>query len=92
MARVFRHWYSEGMTRQPLVGPATAYIAGELRAQQARKGWTLDEIADLTGVGRSTVNRALKGQSALAIEALIPLCLGMGLDAGRLLDEASKVR
>lgn len=89
---MFRNGYSHGMGKTPLVGPATTYIAGELRAQQARKGWTLDEIADASGVGRSTVNRALKGQSAIAVEILIPLCAGMGLDAVRLLDEAVSQR
>lgn len=72
------------------VGPVTAYIAGELRAQQARQSWTLDRIEELTGVDRSTAARAMKGQSAIAVEVLIPLCVGMGLDPVRLLDEAAR--
>lgn len=45
--------YAWGMTRTPLAGPATAYIAGELRAQRARKGWTLDDLEALTGAASS---------------------------------------
>lgn len=80
------------MGQAKLVGPATEYIAGELRAQRARMDWTLDEIADLTGVGRSTVDRALKGRSAIAVEVLIPLCMGMGIDPAALLTTASRRR
>lgn len=71
------------------VGPATEYIAGELRAQQARNGWTLDDIAARTGVDRSTVQRALKGASAIAAEVLVALCVGMGVDLSSLMREAS---
>lgn len=72
------------------VGPATEYIAGELRAQQARNGWTFDDIEARTGVDRSTAARALKGTSAIAAEVLVALCLGMDVDLGPLVSEASK--
>lgn len=78
------------MGRQSLVGPATRFIAGELRAQQARHNWTLDNIAERTGIARSTIDRALKGKSALAVEILIPLAAGMGLDPAKLLSEAAR--
>lgn len=68
------------MGRHALVGPATEYIAGELRAQRSRRKWTLDEIAARTGLARSTVDRSLSGSSAIAVEVLIPLCQGMDLD------------
>ena len=68
------------MGRDALIGPATAYIAGELRAQRGRLGYTLDELAAKSGVSRSTIDRALKGQTALAVEAFIPICGALGLD------------
>jgi len=71
-----------------LNGPATQWIAGELRAQRSRRQWTLDDIAERSGVARSTVDRALKGEGTLAIETLIALCDGMGLDAGKLVNGA----
>lgn len=78
------------MGQNKLVGPATTYIAGELRAQAARRDWTLDDIARETGVARSTASRYLKGASAISVEALIPLALGMGLNPVELLTEAMK--
>ena len=81
-----------GMGREQLIGPATAYIAGELRAERARQGLTFDQVAERAGVARPTVYRALKGESALAVEVLIPICAALRLDVGRLLDEASRRR
>lgn len=85
-------WYIADMGRESLIGPATEYIARELRAQQARYQWTLNEIAERSGIPRSTVDRALKGRSALAVEVLIPLCAAMDLDLTRLLTEAARAR
>ena len=82
--------YDRGMGRAKLIGPATTFIAGELRAQQARKEWSLDQIAERSGVSRSTVDRALKGDSALSIETLMALCDGMGLDLVTLMVEAQR--
>lgn len=76
------------MGRQALVGPATRYLAGEFRAQQARKQLTLDQIAEASGLSRATVNRVLKGQSAIAFEAIFPMCEALGIDAGAILVEA----
>lgn len=78
------------MGRVKLVGPTTEYIAGELRAQQARRSWTLDDIVERTGVARSSVDRALKGKSALSVEVLIPLAAGMEVDLGALLKAAGR--
>ena len=87
---LFRHAW--GMTRTPLTGPATAYIAGELRAQRARKGWALDDLQALTGVARSTINRALSGDGSISVEVLIQLCAGMGLDVVSLVNEAADMQ
>ena len=81
-----------GMGREQLIGPATAYIAGELRAERARQGLTFDELAERSGVAKTTVNRALKGDTALAVEVLIPLCAALRIDLGQLLNEAARRR
>lgn len=80
------------MGRNALVGPATEFIAGELRAQRSRMQWTLDDIAERSGVPRSTVDRAMRGNSAIAVEVLIPLCAAMGLDALDLVSRAQAAR
>ena len=41
------------MGRRVLTGNATRFLAGELAAQKARNGWSLDDIEARTGVPRS---------------------------------------
>ena len=78
------------MGRNALIGPATDYIAGELRAQKSRKQWTFDYLEQRSGLARSTIDRALKGHGALAIEALVPLAQAMELDLAALMREAMR--
>lgn len=78
------------MGQRGLTGEGTRYIAGELRAQKSRKEWSLDEIEARTGVPRSTIDRALKGDGTLAVETLISLAAGMDLDLAALVREAAK--
>lgn len=80
------------MGREQLIGPATAYIAGELRAERARLELTYDQLADATGLARTTIIRALKGETALAVEVLLPLCAALRMDVGALLDAAQRQR
>lgn len=72
------------------MGSATSYIAGELRAQRARLAWTVEALAERSGVPKSTVDRAMRGESALSVEVLIPLCAALGLDVGELIDQAAR--
>lgn len=79
------------MGRKQLVGPATTHIARELQAQKERQGWTYDDLEERTRLSRSTIERALKGETAISIEVLIPLAAGMELDLSALIDQASKM-
>ena len=58
-------------------GPASEYIAGELRAQRARLTVTFDELAEKSGVRRGTVIRSLSGDAAIVLDALIPLAMAL---------------
>jgi len=71
------------------VGSATQYVAGELRAQRARLGWTFDVLARQSGVPRTTAANALAGRREIDAETLIALCSCMGIDPGTLLNEAA---
>lgn len=42
-----------------------------------------------THLARTTVHRALTGESALPVEVLIPLAMGMGVDLRTLMDLAA---
>ena len=71
------------------MGPATQYVAGELRAQRARLGWTFDVLTSQSGVPRSTAAHALSGRREIDAETLIALCSCMGIDSGALISEAA---
>lgn len=79
------------MGRRGLTGNATRFLAGELLAQKQRNGWSLDDIEARTGVPRSTVDRALNGDHTLAVETLVQLCAGMGLDVVQLIRQAAQL-
>lgn len=77
------------MGREKLTGPATQYVAEELRAQRARLKLTYADVETATGLSRMTVLRALSGDAAIAIETAIRLCDAFGLDVGLLIDRAA---
>lgn len=79
------------MGRESLHSAVSEYIAGELRAQRARLDLTFDQVADMSGVKRGSVVRAMSGKSAITIDVMIPLCRALRLDVGKLLDEAAAV-
>jgi len=74
------------------VGPATEYLAGELRAQRARLSLSFDDLVQRTGLPRATIFAALSGQRAIAAEVLVMLCTAMNLDAGALMSSAAQRR
>ncbi|AMU73686.1 helix-turn-helix transcriptional regulator [Mycobacteroides abscessus] len=65
-------------------------IAAELRAARARTGRTQEEVADLTGYHRSTVNRLLGGTRKVDVLQLIDLARALDTTAGEILDAAQR--
>lgn len=64
------------MGREQLIGPATAYIAGELRAERARQGLTFDQVAERAGVARGQLGDGSAGSGAnLSAFAALPMAL-----------------
>ncbi|EIC70412.1 MULTISPECIES: helix-turn-helix domain-containing protein [Mycobacteroides] len=65
-------------------------IAAELRAARARTGRTQEEVADLTGYHRSTVNRLLGGTRKVDVLQLIDLAKALDTTPGEILDAAQR--
>lgn len=70
-----------------MTGPVSRYIADRFSAVRERVG-TYDEISVKSGVKKTTVVRACKGDTGLAVETFVPLALALGFDPGQLLNEA----
>lgn len=49
------------------------------------------ELVRATDLARPTVVYTLSGERAITVEAYIPICEALGIDAARLLDEAAAV-
>lgn len=76
------------MGKKKLVGDITLHIAAALAARKDELRWSYDKIAEASGVTKPTVVYALKGEQSIAVESYVALCGALGLDAGRLLNDA----
>lgn len=65
-------------------------VADELRGHHARSRLTLDDIAEMSGYNRATVQRYIAGERSVPVDALIVLGRILDFDAGRLLDIAAE--
>lgn len=63
-------------------------VAAELRAERARKGITLGQLVEETGIAQSTVQRYLNGKRDIPVPALMDLCRALGVSAGSIFDAA----
>ena len=57
-------------------------VRARLRAIRRHHGWTLDDLAERSGVGASTISRIETGSRAISLDVLVPLAreLGIGVD------------
>lgn len=60
-------------------------IARRLRALRAERGWSLDELAVLSGVSRATLSRLENGKVSPTASLLGKLCAAHGLSMSRLM-------
>lgn len=53
-----------------------------LRALRQHRNWSLDDLAERTGVGPSTISRIETGQRSISLDVIVPLAseLGIALD------------
>ncbi|MCF3932657.1 helix-turn-helix domain-containing protein [Acuticoccus sp. M5D2P5] len=62
-----------------------ARIAARLKALRQERGWSLDNLAALSGVSRATLSRLENGDVSPTASALAKLCLAYGLTMSRLM-------
>lgn len=66
-------------------------VAALLRKQYEASGLSYSKIADLTGLGRATVERVINGKREATAYYLHKLCDVFGVTPGSILDEADKL-
>lgn len=62
-------------------------LAARLASLRAAAGWSLEQLAEATGLSRATLNRFERGETSPAAGQLNRLCAAYGLTLSRLLAE-----
>lgn len=65
-----------------------AALAGQLRAEAARRRISLRELARLSGVPYPTVQKSLAGRRMIDVSELARLCQALQISASRLFERA----
>lgn len=65
-------------------------VASELRAERARKGITLAELVEGSGIAQSTVQRYLGGKRDIPITALYDMCRVLTVDPRVIFERAEQ--
>ena len=76
------------MANRSMAGPGTAFIAERFRAQRGIMLATTKDIAEKSGLTWDTTNRALRGESSMALETFLAVARALGLDPAELIREA----
>ncbi|MFC9292147.1 helix-turn-helix domain-containing protein, partial [Streptomyces sp. NPDC057052] len=56
--------FSYIVTMSNIVDPLVERIAVRVRAERERRGWTLNELAEASGVSRAMIHRIERGESS----------------------------
>ncbi|MEU6847227.1 XRE family transcriptional regulator [Streptomyces sp. NPDC046716] len=80
-----------------MIDPLVERIGARIRAERDRRGWTLAELADASGVSRAMIHRIERGESNPTAVVLGKLSAAFRLSVATLLDpdgtaEAERVR
>lgn len=68
----------------------TARLAERLRSARRDRGYTLDQLADLSGISRAGLSRFEKGEASPTIEVIGKLCAAFELPFSRLVAEVDE--
>ncbi len=63
-----------------------AVVRARLRSLRRAAGWSLDELAERSNVGPSTISRIETGKRAISLDVLLPLARALQIDLESLLD------
>lgn len=70
--------------------PMGMRLALRLAALRTERGWSLDELADASGISRATLSRLERGETSPTASLLGKLCAEYGLSTSRLLAEVEQ--
>jgi transcriptional regulator with XRE-family HTH domain len=70
------------------IGPLTTSVAAELRAERARLGMTLEQLAERAEVPYSTLGKILQAQTSIDVNQLHAVSTALGLSMREVVERA----
>lgn len=64
--------------------PMQKFVGSEVRAQRKNRGWALEDLADITGLGKSTLSELENGKHTPSLTDIILLETAFGMEMGGL--------
>jgi transcriptional regulator with XRE-family HTH domain len=68
--------------------PYTVALAATLRAERARAGWTIEEMAERSGLNYETLRRVLRAERDISMDSLRRIANGLGVAPSSLMRDA----
>ncbi|AUS34642.1 transcriptional regulator [Rhodococcus qingshengii] len=68
----------------------TAAVADELRAARIEQGMTQMQLAETSGIPRSTISKILAGGQPIDLSELRAICTALGLSAVQVMQSAER--
>lgn len=74
------------------VEPLNQYVCEQVKELRKRKGWTLEQLASLSGVSRSMISQVERGAANPTLAVAFRIAQAFGVSLGDLVDGASSQR
>lgn len=71
--------------------PLNQYVCEKIRQLRKRRGWTLEQLAELSGVSRSMLSQVERGVANPTLAVAFRIATAFGLSLGDLVDGATQV-
>lgn len=71
--------------------PPKPDVPAEIRAELARRGWSVRTLSERTGLSFSTLSRRLPGDGKLSVPELAAICEAFGISISTLITRAEDV-
>lgn len=85
MSRCLRSSLNRDSVSPMTTTEAREYIAAEVRAALARDGRTAAQLAEASGIPKSSLSKKLRAQVALTAEEVVAIAIALGIDPGAVL-------
>lgn len=55
------------------------YVASTIRAERGRKGWTIERLANESGISKESITAYENAKSGMGLDKACAICLALGI-------------